>query len=120
MTDAQWDIMDALWQAGQGSASDLTAALKSRRGWAYSTVKTQLDRMGKAGMVRSEKVGGVWIYSPVLSRECARRSAWERFRDVVFGGSAAPALAFAAQEEGLTESERQALLELIEPESETP
>ncbi|MFT5585537.1 MAG: BlaI family penicillinase repressor [Cognaticolwellia sp.] len=114
MTDAQWDIMDALWTAGSASASDLTTALKERRGWAYSTVKTQLDRMGKAGMVHAEKQGGVWTYSAVLSRECARRSAWERFRDVVFGGSAAPALAFAAQEEDLSDAERQALLELID------
>jgi BlaI family penicillinase repressor len=119
MTDAQWDIMDALWTAGSSSASDLTSALKERRGWAYSTVKTQLDRMGKAGMVRAEKQGGVWTYTPVLSRECARRSAWERFRDVVFGGSAAPALAFAAQEEGMSDEERQTLLELIEGEENT-
>lgn len=114
MTDAQWDLMNAVWAAEQATARQLTEDLRPTRGWAYSTVKTQLDRLAAQGLIEARKVGNVWEYRAAMSQDDARQSAWKRFVKVAFGGGAVPALAFAAEQQGLDQDERQALLDLVD------
>ncbi|MCC6509563.1 MAG: BlaI/MecI/CopY family transcriptional regulator, partial [Pirellulaceae bacterium] len=45
LTRAEWTLMQALWQQGRASATELQKLLDTQQGWAYSTVKTMLDRM---------------------------------------------------------------------------
>jgi BlaI family penicillinase repressor len=82
--------LDALWQAERATAREVTEALVKRRGWAYSTVKTLLDRMVEKGLVDARQVGNVWEYTPAMQRQKAQRWAWRRFVDVAFGGAVAP------------------------------
>ena len=49
--ETEWDILDALWRAERATARQVTEALAERRGWAYSTVKTLLDRMVEKDLV---------------------------------------------------------------------
>ena len=49
--DTEWDLLDALWRVERATARQVTEALETRRGWAYSTVKTMLDRMVDKGLV---------------------------------------------------------------------
>ena len=48
-----------------------------------------------------------------MSRVEARRSAWRRFLNEAFGGTAAPALEFLATEARLTRKQREALQALL-------
>jgi BlaI family penicillinase repressor len=111
--ETEWDILDALWTAGRGTAREITEALEKRRGWAYSTVKTMLDRMVEKGLVKGRQVGTVWEYSSALPRQKAQLWAWRRFVDVAFGGAASPALGFAALETRLTKKQREELRALL-------
>lgn len=110
----EWDLLSALWDMQRGTAREVCEALEDTRGWAYSTVKTMLDRMVKKGLVDSRRVGNVWEYSPALARREAQRGAWRGFVDTVFGGSMAPALQFLAADAKLTKRQRAQLLELLE------
>ena len=112
--ETEWDILDALWQLERGTAREVTEILVSKRGWAYSTVKTLLDRMVDKGLVAGRQVGNVWEYTPSLPRQKAQRWAWRRFVDVAFGGAVAPSLAFVAKESKLTKQERAELRTLLE------
>jgi BlaI family penicillinase repressor len=111
--DTEWDILDALWTAGRGTAREITEALEKRRGWAYSTVKTMLDRMVEKGLVKGRQVGTVWEYSSAVPRQKAQLWAWRRFVDVAFGGAVTPALGFAALEARLTKKQREELRALL-------
>ena len=62
--ETEWDILDALWPAERATAREVTEDLASRRGWAYSTVKTLLDRMVDKELVVARQVGNVWKYTP--------------------------------------------------------
>lgn len=104
----EWDLLDALWAMERGTAREVTEAVADKRGWAYSTVKTMLDRMKKRGLVDARRVGNVWEYTPKVRRQQAQQSAWRRFVEIAFGGKTASALHFAAGE--LSEDERVALL----------
>lgn len=110
----EWDLLEALWEAERATAREVAEALADERGWAYSTVKTMLDRMVKKGLVKARRVGNVWEYTPAVPREDARRGAWKSFVDTVFGGSMAPALRFLAEDAKLTRRQREQLLTLLE------
>ena len=112
--ETEWDILDALWQAERATARQVTEALQDRRGWAYSTVKTLLDRMVEKSLVQARQVGNVWEYTPALPRQKAQRWAWRRLVDVAFGGATAPTLAFVAKETKLSRRERAELRALLD------
>jgi BlaI family penicillinase repressor len=112
--ETEWDILDALWKAERATARQVTEALAGRRGWAYSTVKTLLDRMVDKGLVEARQVGNVWEYTPALPRQKAQRLAWRRLVDVAFGGAVAPTLTFVARETRLSRKERAELRALLD------
>lgn len=113
--ETEWDLLEALWAAERATAREITEAVATRRGWAYSTVKTLLDRMVEKGLVNARQVGNVWEYSAALPRQKARRWAWRRFVDMAFGGAVAPSLAFVAKEtEKLSKHERAELRALLD------
>jgi BlaI family transcriptional regulator, penicillinase repressor len=112
--ETEWDILDALWQAERATARQVTEALQGRRGWAYSTVKTLLDRMVEKDLVQARQVGNVWEYTPGLPRQKAQRWAWRRLVDVAFGGATAPTLAFVAKETKMSRRERAELRALLD------
>jgi len=112
--ETEWDLLDALWTAERATAREVAEALTAQRGWAYSTVKTMLDRMVDKGLVNARQVGNVWEYMPALPRHKAQRRAWRRFVDVAFGGAVAPTLAFVAKETRLTRQQRDELRTLLD------
>jgi BlaI family penicillinase repressor len=117
--ETEWDILEALWKAERATAREVTEALVDRRGWAYSTVKTVLDRMVEKDLVVARQVGNVWEYTPAMPRQRAQRWAWRRFVDMAFGGAVAPTLAFVAKETKLSKQDRlelRALLRQLETE----
>ena len=77
ISDGEWEILQALWQADRATASDVARALSESRGWARTTVKTLLGRMVEKGLVRAERLGHVWDYRAALSPAKVRRaSTW--------------------------------------------
>jgi predicted transcriptional regulator len=112
----EWDVLEALWELERATAREVGEALAERRGWAYSTVKTMLDRMVKKGYVTGRRVGNVWEYAAAFPKVDAQRGAWRRFVGTVFGGSMAPALRFLASEAKLTRRQREQLTRLLEDE----
>jgi predicted transcriptional regulator len=114
INDTEWDVLGVLWQRERATAREVAEALEERRGWAYSTVKTMLDRMLDKGLVAARRVGNVWEYSPAVVRAEARRSAWRRFVDTVLEGSASPALGLLAGDLRLSKKQRDQLRKLID------
>jgi BlaI family penicillinase repressor len=112
--ETEWDILDALWTAERATAREVAQALLRKRGWAYSTVKTLLDRMVEKRLVSARQVGNVWEYTAAVPRQKAQRWAWRRLVDVAFGGAVAPTLAFVAKESKLTKQERSELRALLD------
>ncbi|MCL4210158.1 MAG: BlaI/MecI/CopY family transcriptional regulator [Phycisphaeraceae bacterium] len=114
INDTEWDILSELWTVERATARELADRLRASRGWAYSTVKTMLDRMVKKGLVHARQVGNVWEYTPAVQPDTARRGAWRRFVDAAFGGAMAPALEFIATDARLTRSQREKLRRLLD------
>jgi predicted transcriptional regulator len=63
------DVMAHLWDAGSAQTVRQVHEALSERGLAYTTVMTVLDRLAKKGVVRQERAGRAFEYSPVQTRE---------------------------------------------------
>ena len=61
---SEWAVMEGLWSRGRSTATDLQRDLEDAHGWAYSTVKTMLDRLVTKGFVKARRVGNVYEYTP--------------------------------------------------------
>lgn len=114
ISEAESQVMEVLWQAGQQSTDDIAAALAGRQDWQLATIKTLLNRLLNKGAIRAEKDGRRYLYSAAL-----RRAAWQRAEstnliDRVFGGSVAPLVAHFSKHRKLASADVKALKELIE------
>ena len=92
LSKAEWDLMEALWERKRGTATDLQRDLADSHGWAYSTVKTMLDRLVAKGYVKSRRIGNVYEYSPKVKRRSVVAGAVDDLFDRVLEGSLAPML----------------------------
>ena len=90
LTKLEWVLMDALWEARLATASDLQQKLEKTQGWAYSTVKTMLDRLVSMGYAKARRVGNVYEYSPKMQRRTAVGRVVDDLVDRLFSGSVAP------------------------------
>lgn len=115
ITQAEWDILKALWELGPTTARQVADHLHSSRKWAYSTVKTMLDRMVDKGLVTARQVGNVWEFTSAVAPAEVRKSAWRQFVDAAFGGALSPALEFIAAQ-AITPKDRERLLALLQKE----
>ena len=90
LTRLEWVLMDALWSSKRATASDLQKVLEPTQGWAYSTVKTMLDRLVEMGFVQARKVGNVHEFSPKIKRPRAVGKVVDEMVERLFGGSVTP------------------------------
>ena len=86
LSNMEWKLMDPLWNASPMTLMQLTRALASDTGWTKHTVITMLTRLEGKGAVGWEQVGRTRHYSPLVSREEARREETAGFLDRVYGG----------------------------------
>jgi BlaI family transcriptional regulator, penicillinase repressor len=87
LTKRERQIMDILYRRGRATAADVLEALPGTP--SSSTVRTQLRVLEEKGHVRHEDVGLRYVYTPVVPRSAARRSAVRHLIDTFFDGSPA-------------------------------
>jgi predicted transcriptional regulator len=84
-------IMDAVYQLGEGSVSDVLGRLADPP--SYSAVRTMIRLLESKGYLRHRRVGTKYVYRPTEPHESASRSALGHLLDTFFGGSASDAMA---------------------------
>jgi predicted transcriptional regulator len=83
--------MDILFRRGRATAADVMADLPDDP--SYSTVRTQLRVLEQKGHVRHDEDGLRFVYTPVVARHTARKSALRHMIDTFFDGSPEKAVA---------------------------
>ena len=73
LTAAEWAIIQAVWDRQPCTAPDVQEALQSSKGWAYSTVRTLMDRMAAKGLLLTEKIRHMTRYRAALTPREAQR-----------------------------------------------
>jgi predicted transcriptional regulator len=113
VSEAELEVLKALWERGPGTVRELREAL-GQRGWAYTTVQTLLQRLEAKGHVRSDKSGPAHVYRAAVTRA---RLLGQRLRDLadqLCGGAASPLLLALVEEGRFTPEEIQRLRRLLD------
>jgi len=113
LTEPEWLIMNALWDKHPAKARDVVERLPSTVNWAYTTVKTMLDRLVEKEAVGKSKRGNIGLYEPLVSRRQARRTAMRTMLDQAFDGAFGPMMHFLVEDEKLSAKERKELIKIL-------
>ncbi|MGB2863238.1 MAG: BlaI/MecI/CopY family transcriptional regulator [Sedimentisphaerales bacterium] len=113
LTEPEWLIMNALWKKHPAKARDVVERLPSTVNWAYTTVKTMLDRLVEKKAVGKNKRGNIGLYEPLVSRRQARRTAMRIMLDQAFDGAFGPMMHFLVKDEKMSASQRKELIKIL-------
>jgi BlaI family penicillinase repressor len=114
ISDAEWDVMEVLWEASPLTGNDVAERVAPRKGWSPRTVKTLLNRLVRKGALGFRAEGNRYHYYPRITRDVVVRTESRSFLSRVFGGAAGPMLAHFVNEAPLTPDEIRQLRELLE------
>lgn len=118
MPQAEFEVMEVLWQAGQATAKQVQTALSKDKKPAYTTVATLLNRLRERGYVAAEERNFAYVFRPIVGREQVVRRKLDDLVKKVLGGDVAPLAAYIAENRSLTEQQLAALEEIVKSGSE--
>src|SRR5687767_14062735 len=102
ISDAEWDVMEAVWNRGQSTAADVIESLAGARGWNHRTIRTLLARLVEKGALAYEVEGHRYLYRPAVTRQRCVRQQSRSFLEKVFAGDVGSLLVHFVQEADMT------------------
>jgi BlaI family penicillinase repressor len=114
-TERELQALKVLWQLGQATVRDITAAINERgESLAYTTVLSLLQVMEQKGLVGHEASGKVYSYFARVQREAVLGRLARGFLDRVFDGAMDEYLVHALESKRISPAELARLEQLID------
>ena len=113
VTDAEWKIMECLWDHAPQTMGEITATLEPATGWTRQTVITLLKRMTEKGAVSMDDTGRAKKYTPLITREEASAEETHKLLDHVFKGKASLLVNQLVDSGNLTEEDLKEILKAM-------
>ncbi len=114
LSDAEWKIMNLLWEKEPRTMMELTNELKPETGWTKHTVMSFLKRMESKKALHYEDGEKAKLYYPDLEREEAVLQESEDFLARVFQGKMGMMLNTMVQQQALSKEELDELHKILE------
>ena len=111
--DSEWAILRVVWKLEPCTAPTVQEELQDKKGWAYTTVKTMMDRMVKKGLLKTRRMRNLYLYTSTITQAQARRSEIMRTVTRAFDGTLTPMMQFLIENDELSDREYEQLEELI-------
>ncbi|MHC4567768.1 MAG: BlaI/MecI/CopY family transcriptional regulator [Planctomycetota bacterium] len=113
LTEAEWEIMKVVWEKEPCAAGTVQESLAETRDWAYSTVKTTMDRMAEKGFLEIERIRNLQLFKSCVSEVDAKRGEFRKMLKRAFDGALTPMMQFLIEHEGLSKDESAQLRKLV-------
>ncbi len=113
LTEPEWQIMRVVWAEGPCAAPAVQEALRARKKWSYSTVKTFMDRMVAKRLLKTQRIRNLVLYSAAITTEQAQKREVGRTLKRAFGGAFTPMMQFLLDRDKLSPKELTELEALI-------
>lgn len=114
LTDAEWRVMERLWQHEPQTGRELVEALEKIAGWNRSTTLTLLRRLEGKQAVADETQNGVKAFRPLIRREEAALQETEDFLSRVYQGSLSLMVSTMTQKQALSQEELEELYKILQ------
>ena len=113
-TDAELEILTALWSIGPATVRDVYNVIVRRRPVQYSTVLKFMQIMTEKGLVRRDETQRSHIYTAAKPREWTRQQLAGDLLERAFSGSATALLMGALSARKATKKELAELCKLLD------
>ncbi|WP_032123338.1 BlaI/MecI/CopY family transcriptional regulator [Clostridium amazonitimonense] len=87
ISDAEWKVMEILWQKSPMSSTEIISALKDSTDWNPKTIHTLISRLVKKGAVGIKKGNNINEYFPLIEETPYKNLETESFLHKVYNGS---------------------------------
>ncbi len=114
VTEAEWKIMEVLWDHSPRTMGEITRILEPETGWTRHTVITLLKRMTEKGAVSVDDSERAKLYTPLISREEASAEETHKFLSHVFRGKASLLVSHLVEAGDLSEDDLRQILDVME------
>ena len=114
ITEAESQIMEALWSKAPLTPEQIITAVGPANGWAPGTVRTLITRLLRKKALAGSRGKGGYLYRPLIARADYVKSESKSLLDRLFGGQVAPLVAHFARHRALSGADLQKLKKLIE------
>ncbi|MCL5099296.1 MAG: BlaI/MecI/CopY family transcriptional regulator [Candidatus Omnitrophica bacterium] len=116
ISEAEWEILKALWKRAHQTANELAERLAPKNDWSPRTVRTRINRLFAKGALKRVKRGRAFQFKPrVQESECVL-AATESFLDRVFDGHLNPMVAHLVEHKKLTRRQIDELKRILDEE----
>lgn len=113
LTDAEWAVMECLWEKEPRTGREASQWLGKRMGWTRSTSLTLLRRLEAKGAVAGEADGERKVFRPLIRREDAALRETESLLDRVYKGSLSLMVSSLTQKQPLRQEEIDELYSIL-------
>ena len=113
VTEAEWKIMEVLWDHSPRTMTEITAILEPTTGWTRHTVITLLKRMLEKGSISMDDTERAKKYTPLITREEASTEETHKFLSHIFKGKASRLVNHLVDSGDLSEEDLQQILDVM-------
>lgn len=114
LTEAEWKIMQLLWEKSSMTMMEITKALEKETGWTKNTVTTLLKRMNQKGTVDVDETGSVKRYRPAADKQKVTREQTDTLLTRLFNGKASLLVTSLVERGNMTGDEIRQIQSILE------
>lgn len=114
ITEAEWQVMRAIWEHGPLTTNQVVAALEKKTHWKPKTIQTLLTRLARKGALGFEKQGREYLFRALVRAEDCEHAVSCSFLGRFFGGELAPFLSRFVERERLSADEIRELKRILD------
>ena len=105
LTEAEWEVMECLWEKSPRTGRETVAWLDQKMGWTRSTVLTMLRRLEAKGAVAGDTEGEMKTFRPLIAREEVAVRETENLLDRAYKGSLSLLVSSLTKKQSLPQNE---------------
>lgn len=105
LTEAEWTVMECLWEKSPRTGREAVAWLDQKMGWTRSTVLTMLRRLEAKGAVAGDTEGELKTFRPLIAREDVAVRETENLLDRAYRGSLSLLVSSLTKKQSLPQNE---------------
>ena len=105
LTEAEWSVMECLWEKSPRTGRETVAWLDQKMGWTRSTTLTMLRRLEAKGAVAGDTEGELKTFRPLIAREEVAVRETEDLLDRAYKGSLSLLVSSLTRKQSLPQKE---------------
>lgn len=113
ISEAEWEVMNALWDSSPKTANEVINSLQEKTEWKAKTVRTLLDRLVNKNVIGVNKDQRIYTFYPLYSQDKCQKAEAKSFIQRIYGGTVKSMLVQFMEDDNLSEDEIKELKEVL-------